>query len=308
MRRTQALALVALAAALLAITSAPVRGQGRPPAGQTPSDFQIRQAAAAIEQADGYSGMVAAIQQHADVISSPRVVEMVDELLANPSLNEGQRGLLLIERQLSIDCRAVGPATAAKLLAIRGIAGSAMSANTPQQFAVELNKFSPLASTITVELVRQALNTPGNTWPKPLFPLMEQLARDWPALGALGAATKMAATANAAPAPEPGAAPGPRPTPGGAPTLVRHWRSTSIVFGDPRDEHLVLREDGTAETWIVTVSSRTPVTRGRWTVKGTIFSVAWEDGRNWGQPFTFHEGQLVFPNVPNGRQFWEVIQ
>ena len=58
----------------------------------------------------------------------------------------------------------------------------------------------------------------------------------------------------------------------------------------------------------MTASGRTPVTRGKWNVTGTMLSVAWEDGREWGQPFTFHEGQLVFPNVPNQRQFWEVIR
>lgn len=294
--------------AFIALSFVYLNGQGRPAtAQQTPTDAEIRQAANAIEQAEGYADMVAAIQRHAAVISSPRVVEMVDELLANPSLNEAQRGLLQLERQLSIDCRAVGPAVAAQLLAIRAIAGSAMSADTPQQFAVELDKFSPLAGTITVELVRQALNTPGNTWPKPLLPLMEQLARDWPKLGALGAATRMAAAANAAPAPEPPAKTAPTPAPSGPPTLAGHWRSTSIVFDSPRDEHLVLRQDGTAETWIVTASSKAPATRGRWTTKGTMLSVSWEDGREWGQPFTFYQGQLVFPNVPNGRQFWELV-
>ena len=69
-----------------------------------------------------------------------------------------------------------------------------------------------------------------------------------------------------------------------------------------------MRADGTAETWIVTASGRTPVTRGRWTAKGTTLSVAWEDGRQWGQAFTFFEGQLVFPNVPNQRQFWEAMR
>jgi hypothetical protein len=59
---------------------------------------------------------------------------------------------------------------------------------------------------------------------------------------------------------------------------------------------------------VVTASGREPVTRGRWTAKGTALSVTWEDGRQWGQPFTFFEGQLVFPNVPNQRQFWEAMR
>ena len=290
-------ALVPVAAVFVTIAVGPIAGQGR-----GPSDVEIRQAASAIEQADSYDEIVAATERYASVISSPRVVEMVDQLLQNPSLNETQRGLLILERQLSLDTRAVGAVTAAKLLAIRAIAGSAISADTPQQLAAALDKFSPLAGTITVALVRQALDTPGNNWPKPLLPLMEQLARDWPTVGSLGAATRMAEAANK------GATPAPQPAPSRAPTLVGHWRSTTISFGSPRDEHLVVREDGSAETWQVTASSRTPVTRGRWSAKGTMLSVDWEDGRRWGQPFTFHEGQLVFPNVPNQRQFWEAMR
>jgi hypothetical protein len=299
---------IPLAAAFLMLTLAPIHGQGRGAGGQqrVPSDSEIQQAAAAIEQADGYADIVAATTRHAGVLSSPRVVEMVDGLLQNPALNETQRGVLMLERQLSIDCRTVGAGAAANLLSVRVIAGSAIAADTPEQFAAVLDKFAPLASAINVELVRQALNTPGNNWPKPLFPLIEQLAIDWPKLGALAAATRMAAAANASVEPAP--TPSPKPPPGAKPTLIAHWRSTQIIFGDPRDEHLVLNTNGTAETWIVTASSRTPVTRGKWNVKGTMLSVAWEDGRAWGQPFTFHEGQLVFPNVPNQRQFWEVIR
>ena len=193
-------ALVPVAAVFVTIAVGPIAGQGR-----SPSDVEIRQAASAIEQADSYDEIVAATERYASVISSPRVVEMVDQLLQNPSLNETQRGLLILERQLSLDTRAFGAVTAAKLLAIRAIAGSAMSADTPQQLAAALDKFSPLAGTITVALVRQALDTPGNNWPKPLLPLMEQLARDWPKFGSLGAATRMAEAANkgAPPAPQP---------------------------------------------------------------------------------------------------------
>ena len=163
----------------------------------------------------------------------------MDAALQNAALNDAQRGVLLLERQLSIDCRALGAEAAARLLAVRVIAGSAIQADTPKQFAAVLEKFSPLAGVMTVDLVRQALSTPGNTWPKPLLPLMEQLARDWPTLGALGAATKMAAAANANPNPNP--APGPNPPPSGTPTLVGHWRSTTISFDSPRDEHFVMR-------------------------------------------------------------------
>jgi hypothetical protein len=271
---------------------------------EIPSDLEIQQAAAAIEQADGYAAILAAIERHAGVISSPRVVELVDEVLKSKELSETQRGVLLLERQLSLDTRQAGAVAAARLLSVRVIAGNAISADTPQQFAAVLEKFSPLATTITVQLVRQALDTPGNTWPAPLLPLMEQLSRDWPKVGALGAATRMAEAANKAPATNPA----PKPAPTGTPTLIGHWRSTTIEFIGPRDEHLVLYENGTAETWMVTASSRTPAVRGRWRVKGTMLSVDWEDGRQWGQPFTFFEGQLVFPNVQNQRQFWEPIR
>jgi hypothetical protein len=91
-------------------------------------------------------------------------------------------------------------------------------------------------------------------------------------------------------------------------TLVGHWRSTTILFDQPQDEHLVLRPDGTAETWVVTADSKPPVTRGRWRAQGTTLGVDWQDGRQWGQPYTFYQGQLVFPNVPNRRQFWELIE
>jgi hypothetical protein len=47
--------------------------------------------------------------------------------------------------------------------------------------------------------------------------------------------------------------------------------------------------------------------RGRWKSQGTTLSVDWEGGRQWSQPFTFYEGQLVFPNVANQRQFWDLI-
>ena len=50
--------------------------------------------------------------------------------------------------------------------------------------------------------------------------------------------------------------------------LIGHWRKTTIVFGSPKDEHLVLHGDGTAENWVVTAESRSepvigPLERGR---------------------------------------------
>jgi hypothetical protein len=132
---------------------------------------------------------------------------------------------------------------------------------------------------------------------------MEQLALDWPSSGAAVAATRLAeAAGNTSSAGAPSSAPAP------AVGLAGHWRSTRITFDQPRDEHLVLREDGVAETWTVTAGGREPSKRGRWSDEDRRLVVNWEDGSTWGQPYTFHEGQLVFPNVQNRRQFWDRIE
>ena len=38
--------------------------------------------------------------------------------------------------------------------------------------------------------------------------------------------------------------------------LIGHWRKTTIVFERPKDEHLILHADGTAENWVVAAESR----------------------------------------------------
>ena len=265
-----------------------------------PTDAEIRQAVTAIERAEGYRDILEAVQRYEEVFSSPRLVELADAQLQRSDLDTNQRGLVILERQLSLDCRLRGAAAAARLLSVRLVAGYALMAETPQQFAEVLEKFAPLAKEMNAQVVREALDTPGNSWPKGLLPLMQQLARDWHERGALAAATRMAEAAKPADSPT--------PVPGGGQTLTGHWRSTRILFDSPNDEHLVLHPDGTAETWTVTASGRSQPTRGRWTSQGRTLSVDWEDGRQWSQPFTFHEGQLVFPNVPNRRQFWELIK
>ena len=70
----------------------------------------------------------------------------------------------------------------------------------------------------------------------------------------------------------------------------------------------MFRPDATAENWVVTAVNRTDVKAGRWASDGTTLNVDWEDGTQWSQAFTFFEGQLVFPNVPNRRRFWERIE
>ena len=132
-------ALAPVVAVFLMFTVGPIGGQGR-----TPSDFEIRQAANAIEQANTYDEIVVATQRYANVISSPRVVELVDGLLQNTSLNETQRGVLLLERQLSLDCRAFGGAAAAKLLTFVDC-GNPMSRNNSEDRGCT-HSFPPLAA------------------------------------------------------------------------------------------------------------------------------------------------------------------
>jgi hypothetical protein len=141
--------VIELGAAFASLAFAAFGAEGRPPQRQAavPSDQEIQVAASAIEEADGYQAIVAATERHASVFASPRVVELVDQLLQNPSLNEAQHGILLLERQLSIELRQIGAVPAARLLSIRVIAGNALSADTPQQFATVLENFhrSPLS-------------------------------------------------------------------------------------------------------------------------------------------------------------------
>jgi hypothetical protein len=89
--------------------------------------------------------------------------------------------------------------------------------------------------------------------------------------------------------------------------LVGHWRKTTIAFGEPRDENLVLRANGSAERWVVTARSRTPVASGLWRVDDKVLTVQIEGQQPMSLPFTFYQGQLVFPNIQNRRGFWEKI-
>lgn len=96
--------------------------------------------------------------------------------------------------------------------------------------------------------------------------------------------------------------------PSRAEKLIGHWRNTRIVFDSPRDEHMVLRSNGMVERWSVTASGRSGTVRGRWGTQANVLRLDWEDGSQWSRPFTFHEGNLVFPNVQNQRKFWERIE
>jgi len=96
-------------------------------------------------------------------------------------------------------------------------------------------------------------------------------------------------------------------SPSSSQQLIGHWRKTTIVFGSPKDEHLVLHADGTAENWVVTAESRSEPVSGRWSVEGKTLTLSFGENEN-SKPFTFYEGQLVFPNIPNRRAFWEKIE
>ena len=89
--------------------------------------------------------------------------------------------------------------------------------------------------------------------------------------------------------------------------LIGHWRKTTIVFERPKDEHLVLHADGTMENWVVTAESRSEPVTGRWSVEGKTLTLSFGENEN-AKPFTFYQGQLVFPNIPNRRGFWEKIE
>ncbi len=89
--------------------------------------------------------------------------------------------------------------------------------------------------------------------------------------------------------------------------LIGHWRKTTIVFESPKDEHLLLHADGTAENWVVRAESRSEPVTGRWSVEGKILTLSFGENEN-SNPFTFYEGQLVFPNIPNRRGFWDKIE
>jgi len=86
--------------------------------------------------------------------------------------------------------------------------------------------------------------------------------------------------------------------------LIGHWRNTTIVFESPKDEHLVLQADGTAENWVVRADSRSEPVSGRWSVEGKKLTLSFGENQN-SSPFTFYEGQLVLPNIPNRRGFWQ---
>ena len=90
-------------------------------------------------------------------------------------------------------------------------------------------------------------------------------------------------------------------------TLIGHWRKTTIGYTGPIDEHLVLHSNGTVENWTVTAYERREPVTGHWSVEGKMLTLSF-GGNDRSSPFTFYQGQLVFPNIPNRRGFWEKIE
>jgi hypothetical protein len=88
--------------------------------------------------------------------------------------------------------------------------------------------------------------------------------------------------------------------------LIGHWRKTTISYTGPIDEHLILHVDGTVENWTVTASERREPVTGHWNVEGKTLTLSF-GGNDRSSPFTFYQGQLVFPNIPNRRGFWEKV-
>jgi hypothetical protein len=88
--------------------------------------------------------------------------------------------------------------------------------------------------------------------------------------------------------------------------LTGHWRKTTIGYTGPIDEHLVLHSNGTVENWTATAYERKEPVTGHWSVDGKMLTLSF-GGNDRSSPFTFHQGQLVFPNIPNRRGFWEKI-
>jgi len=89
--------------------------------------------------------------------------------------------------------------------------------------------------------------------------------------------------------------------------LIGHWRKTTIGYTGPIDEHLVLNSNGTVENWTVTAYERRDPVTGHWSVDGKMLTLSF-GGNDRSNPFTFYQGQLVFPNIPNRRGFWERIE
>jgi hypothetical protein len=92
-----------------------------------------------------------------------------------------------------------------------------------------------------------------------------------------------------------------------ASALIGHWRKTTISYTGPIDEHLVLHPNGAVENWTATAYERREPVTGHWSVESKTLTLSF-GGNDRSSPFTFYQGQLVFPNIQNRRGFWEKIE
>ena len=109
MSRHAALRLVVGLAVAVPVVAA---AQGAPPRAvprDAATETELLQAFTAIEAANGYPDIVDAVQEHEAVIASVRMVDLADERLRSGGLDANQRGVVLLLRQLSVECRAQGP-------------------------------------------------------------------------------------------------------------------------------------------------------------------------------------------------------
>jgi hypothetical protein len=90
--------------------------------------------------------------------------------------------------------------------------------------------------------------------------------------------------------------------------LVGHWRRTRFVYGETIDDNLTLAADGRMTSWQVTATSRSARQPGRWRVEGKHLMLHRQGDEEGGAPYFIHEGRLVFPNIPNQRQFWDRVE
>jgi hypothetical protein len=90
--------------------------------------------------------------------------------------------------------------------------------------------------------------------------------------------------------------------------LVGHWRKTTIVFESPRDEHLILNADSTFQNWTVTATETETPLAGQWEASENTLIFRMEGSEDQSSPFTFFEGQLVYPNVEGRRGFWDRVE
>lgn len=156
---------------------------------------EVQQALSAVASADTYQQFLDAVTQHQRIFGDPQSTTLIDQALASGQLDDAQRNLLLFDRLLAQDIRQYDVGTAVQFGVVRLIAATAMGAQSPAHLAVVMDKFTPMASAMSAELVSAALS--GSSWPPALLPLMQQLGQDWPAYGSLAAATRMSESAGA---------------------------------------------------------------------------------------------------------------